>query len=51
MKISGNVYIRYIESEMESKGALVRIIMNLIPAIGILAYYKYFKMILYPPYS
>ncbi len=39
----GNVYIRYIESEMESKGALVRTIINLIPAIGILVYYKYFK--------
>ncbi len=39
----GNVYIRYIETQMESKGALVRTIMNLIPAVGILAYYKYFK--------
>tara|TARA_B100001057_G_scaffold438700_1_gene471366 strand:+ start:2487 stop:3569 length:1083 start_codon:yes stop_codon:yes gene_type:complete len=39
----GDVYINYIETEMESKGALVRTIMNLIPAVGILAYYKYFK--------
>ena len=35
---------------MESKGALVRTIINLIPAIGILVYYKYFKNDPYPIY-
>lgn len=39
----GNVYIRYIETQMQSQGGIIRTLMNLPPALGLLFFKKYFK--------
>jgi hypothetical protein len=39
----GNFYERYIATQMESRGAFLRILMNYPPALLFIYYYKYFK--------